>query len=119
MDDIKTSMDYEIVVRYEPTMPINWDEVEVTVIRPEPVDPNGFCRDERDDIIRVGLPANSRTVTVTPSVCLEAGRSYKVRLSFHRSNYETDSPSASVLIDSVIFSSTIVLALCCYIIYFI
>lgn len=104
VDNIQTGMDYEIVVRYEPTLPSNWEEVEVTLERPGPVDPNGPCRDARDDVRRVALPSNSRSVTVYPPICLEAGRTYKIRLTFRRSNYERDTPSASVLIDSVIFS---------------
>lgn len=101
VDDIKTSMDYEIVIRYEPQLPGTWEEVDVTLERPGPVDPNGPCNGQRDDVMRVGLPSNSRSVTVSPPICLEAGRQYKVRLSFRRSNFDRDSPSASVLIDSV------------------
>lgn len=102
IDNIKTGMDYEIGIRYEPTMPTNWEEVEVTLERPGPVDPNGPCSGARDDPRRVALPANSRSVTVYPPVCLEAGRTYKIRLTFRRSNFEREVPSASVLIDSVV-----------------
>src|SRR5699024_2813470 len=56
-----------------------------------------------DDVRRVALPSNSRSVTVYPPICLEAGKTYKVRLTFRRSNYDRDTPSASVLIDSVSF----------------
>ncbi|RZB39837.1 laminin subunit beta-1 [Asbolus verrucosus] len=102
IDDIRTAMDYEIAIRYEPTLPSNWEDVEVTIERPGPVDPNGPCHDARDEVRRVALPANSRSITVYPPVCLEPGRSYKVKLTFRRSNFERDTPSASVLIDSVV-----------------
>jgi hypothetical protein len=102
IDNIKTGMDYDVAIRYEPTLPSNWEEVEVTLERPGPVDPNGACHGARDDVRRVALPANSRSVLVYPPVCLEGGRTYKIRLTFRRSNFERDTPSASVLIDSVI-----------------
>ncbi|KAH7975672.1 hypothetical protein HPB52_004057 [Rhipicephalus sanguineus] len=41
--DIPTSMDYNIVFRYEPKLPQGWEEAIVTVDRPGPVDPNGPC----------------------------------------------------------------------------
>lgn len=102
IDNIKTGMDYDVAIRYEPTLPSNWEEVEVTLERPGPVDPNGACHGARDDVRRVALPANSRSVLVYPPVCLEGGRTYKIRLTFRRSNFERDTPSASVLIDSVV-----------------
>lgn len=39
-------------------------------------------------------------------MCLEAGKRYKVRINFRRSNARTDSPSASILVDSVSTSSS-------------
>lgn len=103
IDGIRTSMDYDIVIRYEPKSPDSWEEVGVTVIRPGPNDPNGPCArsSPEDDIKSVGLPANSRSVVVFPPACLEAGKTYKIRLDFRRSNYERENPSATVLIDSI------------------
>ncbi|GLH10959.1 Netrin-A [Gryllus bimaculatus] len=86
VDNIQRSMEYDIVIRYEPQLPGQWDDVRVTVERDGPVDQNGPC---------------ARSATVYPPVCLEAGRSYKVRLEFKRYNNEVDSPSASILVDSI------------------
>lgn len=102
IDNIKTPIDYEIVIRYEPTLPDNWENVEVTLERPGPVDPNGPCKDARDETRLINLPSNSRSVAVYPPVCLEGNTQYKIKLTFRQSNLEQDTPSASVLIDSVV-----------------
>ena len=39
--------------------------------------------------------------TIFPPVCFEAGKRYKVKVEFRRSNAQQDLPSASILIDSV------------------
>lgn len=104
LDNIKRTMEYEIAIRYELPVADNWDEVVVEIIRPGPIDPNSPCAENyhpADDTKKVTLEANSRSVTVFPPVCLEAGQVYKVRLDFKRSKYNRDTPSASVLIDSV------------------
>lgn len=97
-------MEYEITIRYELPVSEDWDEVVVEIDRPGPIDPNSPCAENynpADDVKKVSLKANSRSVTVFPPVCLEAGQTYKVRLDFKRSKYNRDTPSASVLIDSV------------------
>uniref|UniRef100_A0A1B6DHB4 Laminin subunit beta-2 n=1 Tax=Clastoptera arizonana TaxID=38151 RepID=A0A1B6DHB4_9HEMI len=104
VNNIQTSMDYVIVIRYEPKVPGNWKDVEVIVERPRPVDPNGPCANSQpqDDTKRVTLPENETSVTVHPPVCLEAGQSYKIRLSFKHWDNQQASPSASILIDSIV-----------------
>ncbi|KAH6921814.1 hypothetical protein HPB50_005331 [Hyalomma asiaticum] len=113
--DIPTSMDYNIVFRYEPKLPQGWEEAIVTVDRPGPVDPNGPCanailQDDRQ-VIRFSagksmlfseLICSDRYVVVAPPVCLEKGRHYKVRVTFKQYDREVDTPSASILIDSMV-----------------
>ncbi|XP_063219684.1 laminin subunit beta-1 isoform X2 [Bacillus rossius redtenbacheri] len=103
VDNIQTSMDYDIVVRYEPQLPGHWEDVQVVVERPGPVDQDGPCANSlpQDDVKRVSLPEGSRSVAVFPPVCLEAGKNYKIRLEFKHYRDQVDTPSASVLIDSV------------------
>lgn len=105
IDNIKTTMEYDLGIRYELQRPDeNWEEVVVSIIRPGPIDLNSTCAENYhpdDDIRRVPLDGASRSTTVYPPVCLEAGQTYKVRLDFKRSQYNRDNPSASVLIDSV------------------
>nr|XP_023021103.1 laminin subunit beta-1 isoform X2 [Leptinotarsa decemlineata] len=102
VNEIKTTMHYDIVIRYEPTTPNSWEEVEVTIERPDGV-LEGLCSkmNPTDDIKTVGLPSNARSVTVYPPACFEAGKTYKVKLEFIRSDYQ-HIPSASVLIDSIV-----------------
>lgn len=104
IDDIPTSMDYDIVIRYEPQLPGTWEEVSLNIERPGPIDLDGQCAnsDPRDDVASVILPDNARSVTVIPPVCFEAGKSYKIRIDFGR--HKTDAPNtrASVLIDSIV-----------------
>ncbi|XP_069950644.1 laminin subunit beta-1 isoform X10 [Cherax quadricarinatus] len=103
IENIETDMEYDLVIRYEPQFRGDWENVMVTIERPEPIDANGPCGNSRpiDDQIIVSLPDSRRQVTLFPPVCLEAGKRYKVRVDFRRSNARTDSPSASVLVDSI------------------
>lgn len=103
IENIETSMEYDLVIRYEPQFQGVWENVMVTIERPEPIDPTGSCGNTRptDDQMVVNLPGNNRHVTLFPPVCLEAGKRYKVRIDFRRSNANTDSPSASILVDSI------------------
>jgi coxsackievirus/adenovirus receptor len=43
----------------------------------------------------------TRSVAVFPPVCLEAGKQYRIRLEFKRYESEVETPTASVLVDSV------------------
>uniref|UniRef100_A0A0P4W557 Laminin subunit beta-1 n=1 Tax=Scylla olivacea TaxID=85551 RepID=A0A0P4W557_SCYOL len=104
IENIETSMDYDFVIRYEPQFRGIWENVMVTIERPGPLDPNGPCANTRptDDQMMINLPDSRRHVKLFPPVCLEAGKHYKVRIDFRRSNAHKDSPSASVLIDSIV-----------------
>ncbi|KAG0716686.1 Laminin subunit beta-1 [Chionoecetes opilio] len=104
IENIETSMDYDFVIRYEPQFRGEWENVRVTIERPGPLDPNGPCANTRptDDQMVINLPDSRRHVKLFPPVCLEAGKRYKVRIDFRRTNSHTDSPSASVLIDSIV-----------------
>lgn len=103
IDNVKTPMDYDIVIRYEPELNGDWENVEVVVERNEPVNPNGPCGNAilQDDVKSVRLPSTARAVKVHPPVCLEPGKKYKVHLKFYQFNNGTDNPSASILIDSI------------------
>jgi len=99
-----------------------WNDVKVIVKRPDPVDPEGPCAGitPEDDIKTVSLPSGnkficmlvkmlivciyvlgSRSVAVYPPACFEAGKPYQVVLQFRRHDPQIDSPTASILVDSV------------------
>lgn len=103
INDIKTPMKYDLVIRYSPQLPGGWNEVRVQVERQEPVDPNGPCADSEmvSNYPSVILPVDQRSVLLDHPLCLEPGKSYKVRLNFNKYDPNSDTPSASVLIDSV------------------
>ena len=103
VNDIRRSLWYDIVVRYESQQPGVWKDVEIIIERDGPVDPDGPCiywRPE-DDHLLVQLPHNSRSAVADPAVCLEAGKFYKIILQFNQFDGQVDSPTASILVDSV------------------
>ncbi|XP_054721557.1 laminin subunit beta-1-like [Uloborus diversus] len=103
--DIPQSLEYDIVVRYEPQLPGQWEEARIVIERPGPVDPNGPCANTipQDDIKVVSLPSGQRYAVVYPPACLEKGKNYNVRLEFKHYDREVKTPSASVLVDSIAF----------------
>ncbi|CAH0562710.1 unnamed protein product [Brassicogethes aeneus] len=109
VDNIQTSADYDILIRYEPTLPGAWEDIDVRIQRPDNIDPHGPCADYNPqyDYKRVALVSDRRSVKVVPSSCFEAGKTYTVTLEFKRYNFDKESPSASVLIDSIVLIPTI------------
>ncbi|XP_052780094.1 laminin subunit beta-1-like [Mya arenaria] len=97
-------MYYDIVIRYDQRMTEKWDDVRVRVIRPDIVDRDGPCANAipQDDDKAVMLQQSSRFVTVEPSVCLESGQNYSIRIEFSRYKSDRQTPDATVLIDSII-----------------
>lgn len=54
-------------------------------------------------IIKFYVSTGARSVAVFPPACLEAGQRYKIRLEFKRYDNQVETPTASVLVDSVSF----------------
>ncbi|XP_078051747.1 laminin subunit beta-1 isoform X1 [Augochlora pura] len=104
IDDVRKTLWYEVIVRYEPVQPGPWEDVQIIIERDSPVDPNGLCRDWRpdNDQLWAQLPVRSRSVVAQPAVCLEAGKRYNVILQFRKFNSHVDTPSASILVDSIV-----------------
>ena len=102
--DVRRSMDYDIIVRYEATPPGSWEDAKLTVIPQSPVDPNGVCRNWPGEVqLSVHLPVNQRSSVARPSVCLEAGKTYTVLLQIKKFLGNPDSPAGTILIDSASF----------------
>ncbi|KRT86087.1 hypothetical protein AMK59_1581 [Oryctes borbonicus] len=104
IDDIKTTALYDPVVRYEPLQNLDWDDAEMRIIRMKPIDATSLCSETRpeDDIKPFSLPMEKRSIVVGPAICLEAGEKYKIIIDFKKSQYNQDTPTASVLIDSIV-----------------
>lgn len=96
-------MEYDVVIRYESPLTKTWEDVTVTIIRPGQVDYTGPCGtfDPAEDVKHVILPPTSKSVTVYPPACLEAGQVYKIRIDLNPFSAAGSPPTASVLIDSV------------------
>ncbi|GAB1863172.1 Laminin subunit beta-1 [Camponotus japonicus] len=109
IDDIRRSMWYDVIVRYEPIHPGVWEDVQIILERDSPPDPNGPCADWRpeQDRLRAQLPLRSRSATAQPAVCLEAGKRYNLLLQFRKFTSHMDTPSASILVDSIVLKPRI------------
>ena len=106
LDPVGQSMEYDVVIRYEPQLAGQWEDVRVILERPDAVDPDGPCANVGaaaggTEISRVSLPSGARHAVVYPPSCLEAGKRYKVRLEFKSYDTAQETPGASVLIDSI------------------
>ena len=43
VNNIVKSLEYQLVIRYEPQLTKAWDDVRITLTRPQPVNQNGPC----------------------------------------------------------------------------
>nr|XP_012215232.1 PREDICTED: laminin subunit beta-1 [Linepithema humile] len=110
IDDIRRTMEYDVIVRYEPVHPGVWEDVQIILERDSPPDPNGPCADWRPEYDRLWaqLPLRSRSATAQPAVCLEAGKRYNLLLQFRKFNSHLETPtSASILVDSIVLKPRI------------
>ena len=97
-------MEYDVVIRYEPQLAGQWEDVRLRVERPDGADIDGPCANldtSEEEIYQVSLPSGGRHAVVYPSVCLEANKNYNFRLEFNAYDRLQETPSASVLIDSI------------------
>ncbi|XP_061418868.1 LOW QUALITY PROTEIN: laminin subunit beta-2-like [Lethenteron reissneri] len=98
------SMEYDLVLRYEPQLPEEWEEVVVTVERPGAIAASSTCGNTipSDDLVSVTLPPGSRYVVVPQPVCLEKGLRYGVRVDFKSYRSGGSVANAHVLVDSLV-----------------
>lgn len=88
IDDIRRSMWYDVIVRYEPIHPGVWEDVQIILERDSPPDPNGPCADWRpeQDRLRAQLPLRSRSATAQPAVCLSSRHQVLVNCAVKNTN---------------------------------
>ncbi|XP_031419989.1 LOW QUALITY PROTEIN: laminin subunit beta-1a [Clupea harengus] len=104
IDNLPHSMEYDVLIRYEPQLPEQWEEVLMTVIRPGVITADSRCANTmpEDDNQRSSLHPGSRYVVLPRPVCLEAGLNYTVRLSLPLYSALSDIQSPYTLIDSIV-----------------
>uniref|UniRef100_A0A8D0Z7B6 Laminin subunit beta-1 n=1 Tax=Sus scrofa TaxID=9823 RepID=A0A8D0Z7B6_PIG len=105
IDNIPYSMEYDILIRYEPQLPDHWEKAVITVQRPGKIPTSSRCGNTvpDDDNQVVSLSPGSRYVVLPRPVCFEKGVNYTVRLElpqYTSSDSSVDSPYT--LIDSLV-----------------
>uniref|UniRef100_A0A3P9JI64 Laminin subunit beta 2 n=1 Tax=Oryzias latipes TaxID=8090 RepID=A0A3P9JI64_ORYLA len=86
ISNIPHSMEYDLLIRYESQMPRDWEEVQISVIRPGPIPTSSPCGNTipDDDRLLVSFPAGARFVVPPQPVCLERDVIYTLRFEFTR-----------------------------------
>nr|XP_020515981.2 laminin subunit beta-1-like [Labrus bergylta] len=106
INNIPESMDYDILVRYEPQLPQQWEQVNIRVHRPvfNPPNYSGHCSNsiQSEDEQLISLPPGSRHVLLVRSVCFEKGLNYTISLTLPRYSSVSDVQSPYTLIDSLV-----------------
>ncbi|XP_051807589.1 laminin subunit beta-1 isoform X3 [Acanthochromis polyacanthus] len=104
VNNIPHSMEYDILIRYEPQLPDQWEEVLMTVMRPGPIKADSRCINTvpDDDNQMISLHPGSRYVVLPRPVCFESGLNYTVRLSLPLYSALSDVQSPYTLIDSIV-----------------
>ncbi|XP_019720819.1 laminin subunit beta-1a [Hippocampus comes] len=104
VDNIPHSMEYDILIRYEPQLPDQWEELLMTVMRPGPIRADSRCINTvpDDDHQMISLHPGSRHVALPRPVCFESGLNYTIRLSLPLYSALSDVQSPYTLIDSIV-----------------
>lgn len=101
IDNIKKAMDYDIVIRYEPQLPGQWDNLHLVLERPDD-EPTELCpNSQKVEHFVLSLPPDRRHMVAYPPVCLEPNKQYKLKNHFKQYNTGHETPSAHILVDSV------------------
>uniref|UniRef100_A0A8C0JE97 Uncharacterized protein n=1 Tax=Chelonoidis abingdonii TaxID=106734 RepID=A0A8C0JE97_CHEAB len=104
VSDVPASMEYDVVIRYQPQLPEPWEEVKLWVLRPGPIPTGSPCGNTipADDQLLSRDSRPCRYVLLPQPVCLERGISYTLRLELTRYTSRQAVPGASVLLDSLV-----------------
>lgn len=97
-------MNYDVQVRYAPQIKGNWEDVRISLIRPDSPNSGSECYninplEEQDRSVNL-IDYGTSTIALE-DLCLEQGKTYKFVVSFHRHSAYEANPSAQILIDSV------------------
>uniref|UniRef100_A0A8C5LZ45 Laminin subunit beta 1 n=1 Tax=Leptobrachium leishanense TaxID=445787 RepID=A0A8C5LZ45_9ANUR len=104
INNIPTSMEYDLLIRYEPQLPEQWEEAVITVIRPGKITTSSRCGNTipSDDNQIVSLPPGSRYIVLPRPICFEKGLNYTIRLELPRYSVNSNVQNPYTLIDSIV-----------------
>ncbi|CAJ0944053.1 unnamed protein product [Ranitomeya imitator] len=104
INNIPTSMEYDLLIRYEPQLPEQWEEAVITVIRPGRILTSSRCGNTvpGDDNQNVALPPGSRYIVLPRPICFEKGLNYTIRLDLPRYSVNSNVENPYTLIDSIV-----------------
>ncbi|XP_035677863.1 laminin subunit beta-1-like isoform X6 [Branchiostoma floridae] len=104
INNIPMSMEYDIVIRYEPQLPDSWDEVGVTLTRPGIIETSSICGNTipSDDVLSTSLPPGSRYRVMATPFCLEEMKEYTIKVEFRSYQSGRTNPQAAILFDSLV-----------------
>lgn len=103
--EVPNTMAYDVVIRYMPQSRGDWDTAYITLVRPDSYEPESPCasadpyKEQRHPFT---MHDYERQVVALPEVCLEQGKLYTVRIRFESQRTGEDSPTAQILIDSLV-----------------
>uniref|UniRef100_W5KEF1 Laminin subunit beta-2 n=1 Tax=Astyanax mexicanus TaxID=7994 RepID=W5KEF1_ASTMX len=102
IDNVPQSMEYSLLIRYEPQLPDVWEQVMVDVKRTGFPSPSAHCSPPYADQQSASLPPGYRYVVLPRPVCLEKGQTYTVEMlmALYSSNDLHQNPH--MLIDSIV-----------------
>ncbi|KAH0616509.1 hypothetical protein JD844_027656 [Phrynosoma platyrhinos] len=104
IDNIPYSMEYDVLIRYEPQLPDLWEKAVITVFRPGQISASSRCGNTvpDDDNQEVSLSPGSRYVVLGRPICFEKGLNYTVRLELPQYSLNTEVENPYTLIDSLV-----------------
>ncbi|KAM3832403.1 laminin subunit beta-1 [Vipera latastei] len=104
IDNIPFSMEYDVLIRYEPQLPDQWEKATISVYRPGQIPPSSRCGSTipEDDNQEVSLSPGSRYAVLPRPVCFEKGLNYTVRLELPQYSLNSEVENPYTLIDSLV-----------------
>jgi len=106
--NLPRSMQYDLVLRYQPNLPESWQYIQIEIERPNRgnIPTSSPCGNTMpaDDTWIVSLPGPPSTHHSLGSICLEQGYTYRIVVNFlqYQQSSGFDQPTPDILVDSLV-----------------